>query len=406
MATYEYNKELSFILPAGFKFLRETDDEGNEKVHISSGEYRDDEGEVKYKFNCVICLSEYEIEDDVDDKEKAVKELLDSAADCLENAKKIKLTGIPEAYILSKAMPMSVWGQIIKMFGCILLVRTTELSIAQIVSTGQINDDEPEDELEVYKNMYEIMKSVRVNGKKLNVEGITPQKMRKVLEPVFDDNEEARDISPTIKFVFDDGEGETTFEMNGNGMTEAVTRRLTEVTPDESRYPEYNSINRMSFLSFLGASVNSTGTEYAFYPLSSYDEDGENSDVCKRIVAKDTEKYDLHQKAKEMQKLFRVNESVFDSQHDRECELEHSLMHRAYMMSALRSFAWTLADYCKQYDCSPEDLTEEKAIKISDFVLMHNYLNYDGETYCTGLCSGSDLHVYFIPDSVSQADRK
>ncbi len=52
-------------------------------------------------------------------------------------------------------------------------------------------------------------------------------------------------------------------------------------------------------------------------------------------------------KAKEMQKLFHVNESAFDPRHDRECELEEGYMHRAYMMSGLRSFAWTLADYCK-----------------------------------------------------------
>ena len=35
-----------------------------------------------------------------------------------------------------------------------------------------------------------------------------------------------------------------------------------------------------------------------------------------------------------------------------------------------------------------------------------DWLNYDGDTYCQGLCSGSDLHVYFVPDGVTQADKK
>ena len=79
------------------------------------------------------------------------------------------------------------------------------------------------------------------------------------------------------------------------------------------------------------------------------DADGDRIAIYNRIIAKDTEKYDLHEKAKEMQKLFHVNASVFDPRHDRECELEDGLMHRAYMMSGLRSFAWTLADYCERY---------------------------------------------------------
>ena len=96
-----------------------------------------------------------------------------------------------------------------------------------------------------------------------------------------------------------------------------------------------------------------------------------------RVIAKDKESYDLHEKAKEMQKLFHVNESAFDPRHDRECELEEGYMHRAYMMSGLRSFAWTLADYCKQHDCTPEDIDNTVASRIANFVANEDWLNYD-----------------------------
>ena len=81
-------------------------------------------------------------------------------------------------------------------------------------------------------------------------------------------------------------------------------------------------------------------------------------------------------------------------------------MHRAYMMSALRSFAWTLADYCQEHDCTPDDVDSGIATRIANFVARENWLNYDGDSHCQGLCSGSDLHVYFVPDSVSATDKK
>ena len=288
MATYEYNKNLKFLLPSGFKCLTETDDEGNENFRITAGDYKDDEGEIVHRFNCKIVFVEYEFTDEIEDRKTAAKKVLENVSDGFKNCKKIKLPGNPEAYIISKAMPVSLLGRTIKKFVLVLLILTSETSIAQMISTGNIYEDEPEEELEVYKYMFEVMKAVRVDGKKLNLDGITPQKMKKTLKPVFDESEEALDVTPTIRFVFNDGSEETTFEMkNFDGKLKDVTKRLTEVTPDESLYPHYKSINSMSIFSLLGGSVNSTGTEYAFYPLSTANEDDDNVDVYKRIIAKD-----------------------------------------------------------------------------------------------------------------------
>ena len=107
-----------------------------------------------------------------------------------------------------------------------------------------------------------------------------------------------------------------------------------------------------------------------------------------------------------MQKLFHVNPAVFDPRHDRECELQEGYLHRAYMLSALRSFAWTLADYCEKQNLTPGDINYAQAHRIVEFAAENDWLNYDGETYCRGLCGGSDFHVYFVPDSTAQTDRE
>ena len=190
--------------------------------------------------------------------------------------------------------------------------------------------------------------------------------------------------------------------------------------PDESLYPHYNSLlhSPLKSLGFLGVNVvvNSTGTEYEFQSFHSMlnsftsDPDANLSDTQRdrltRILNSDTAAYDLHEKAKAMQGLFHVEPSVFDPKHDRECELEHSLMHRAYMMSALRSFAWTLSAYCKESGETPATVDYSCIRDLIAYIASHNWLNYDGESHCDGLCGGSDLHVYFVPDSTSVEDRR
>ena len=190
--------------------------------------------------------------------------------------------------------------------------------------------------------------------------------------------------------------------------------------PDESLYPHYHSLlnSPLKSIGLLGVKVvvNSTGTEYAFQSfrsvLNSFSTDPdenlseEQKNRLTRILNKDVASYELHKKAKAMQSLFHVDPSVFDPKRDRECELEHGLMHRAYMMSALRSFAWTLSAYCKESGETPATVDYSCIRDLIAYIASHNWLNYDGESHCDGLCGGSDLHVYFVPDSTSAEDRR
>lgn len=410
MATYEYNDKIKFMLPAGYLFSRDEDDEGNEVVNITAGEYENDEGETCYKFTCRVSYSEYDPEEA--DEEFISDNLLDLLAERMEDSRRMKLPGTPKTILINKGMPLSIFGRIMKVFVSISLVQVSDLSVLQLITTGMFNDDDPQANSERYEYLYEVLKATRINGKKLPVDSTSPAQIEEALQLTFDEDGEAIDVSPKIQFNFTNGDETTTYEYTTDGMKEVGKEYLTRVTPDEELYPHYNSVRSAGGLGFLGASVvvNASGTEYEFIPFRNAADNDEAEEDMKalynRVIAKDTESYDLHEKAKEMQKLFHVNESAFDPRHDRECELEEGYMHRAYMMSGLRSFAWTLADYCKQHDCTPEDIDNTVASRIANFVANEDWLNYDGDTYCQGLCSGSDLHVYFVPDGVTQADKK
>jgi len=193
------------------------------------------------------------------------------------------------------------------------------------------------------------------------------------------------------------------------GEEERIT--LEREVPSPKLYPHYKEI-KANYSDSPGeiVVVNASGMEYEFCSLRGMSERSDTpeelKEVYRRIDAMDTGEYTLFDKAKEMQKLFHVDTSVFDPQHDRECELQEGYMHRAYMMSALRSFAWTLTDYCVKKETEIENLDYTTVHSVVKYISGNDWLNYNGDSYCRGLCCGSDLHVYFVPENVAWADKK
>ena len=95
----------------------------------------------------------------------------------------------------------------------------------------------------------------------------------------------------------------------------------------------------------------------------------------------------------------------FDPNSDQECEIKEGYIHSVRIFHALRSFAWTLCCYAELKGCQPEEMTDMADVEaVVKLILSRNFLNY-GDNYCHGLCAGSDLHVYYVPDKALQADK-
>jgi len=92
--------------------------------------------------------------------------------------------------------------------------------------------------------------------------------------------------------------------------------------------------------------------------------------------------------------------------HDRECEIDEGYIQKDYMLIAPRSFAWTLASYCSKNNTEPAQMSFDDFKRIADYCEKHDWLNFNDFSYCKGLCDCGDLHIYYIPDSVSDSDRK
>ena len=179
--------------------------------------------------------------------------------------------------------------------------------------------------------------------------------------------------------------------------------------PDKSLYPHYDHMmNSGANLNMPGVTVvvNSSGTEYQFYDLKDdlpEDASEELREAIGQLSDKGADLYTLADRAAEMRSLFHVSPETFDPHHDKECELAEGYMQKAYMMSALRSFAWTLADYCKKQNKNTGDIDIKSLKEIIDFVAKRKWLNYDGKSYCKGLCGTQDFAVYYLPDQTPES---
>ena len=339
-----------------------------------AGEY-DDDGATSYNFSCFIEYTQYDPEEK--DKNYTSDDLLEQ----LSGKKQLRLPGTPKAILSCVEIDFDIFGRTLYTHMLFGRVQVEDWTVMLLRHSTVYSDDNPANVTEVFLNFYEVLKAIRINGKKLRVENITPSEIEEVLRPTSNVN---REFSTEFKVV----------------------------DPDESLYPHYASIKRVLNI-FPGAIVNQWGTEFEFEKFSSMldtwstdTEFMESKPLLQKIYDLNPAGYTLGETAKCMMKLFRVDKDVFVAEDDREAELSRGLMRKAYMMSALRSFAWTLAHYCKEHNETPDTIDNSVPSQIANFVASRDWLNYDGNTYCKGLCSGSDLHVYFLPDKITAADKK
>ena len=400
-------------LPDGYRLDTEYDDDGNEVNTIRGGFKYDDQGEETSEFSAGFNLK---FNVDVTDKKKkepghVLHEIADGVvpqvSESIGKATRYDVTSeYPATTIISCYKPFSLFGATIDTFIILLLIEVDQETIFTINTIYQDKDD-PNDPF--FKHFLTLLKSIKANNKTIKLGRLTPTQLKKHMMLEADDSTEAMQLNASINIDVSDGESTTRTTINSDGSTteSVIEASLKYAFAEDELHPHYNSMLGASGLGMLGVNVivNSTGTEYHFYQVDDYvSEDASNKvkDAVSKLNDAKADSYKLADKAVEMRGLFHVSKAAFNEQHDRECELAEDLMHRAYMMSAIRSFAWTLAAYCDDMSIKPVDVDLEHIHKIIDFVKDRNWLNYD-DVYCKGLCGTQDLHVFYLPDKTPKS---
>ena len=403
MANEYFNERVLLQLPSDYTCERGIDDNGDAYFKIQKGKYINDDGETEYEFCCFVSLIEY----DPLDSDNVVDGVIEFEKET-ENSRIVKLSETPKVYIKRLFKSFSIFGKLLYSFELSGQIRLSDCSVLNVSTRKAYTDDESIDELSIIQDFLCVLSSAFIDGRKAPLEKVSAFEIYESLKT--NSSPEAKDISPKIRFNINLNGEETTYEFSSDGLKHLDDEPFERTEPDEKLYPRYNR-SLHDPLASLGAVVvrNPTGTDYQFISFSKMIDDGlsdEADPVFRRIKDADKSNFSPATEAEKYKTVFRVNASAFNEKHDRECEIDEGYIQKDYMLIALRSFAWTLASYCSQYNTEPAQMSFDDFKRIADYCEKHDWLNFNNFSYCKGLCDCGDLHIYYIPDSASDSDRK
>ncbi len=183
------------------------------------------------------------------------------------------------------------------------------------------------------------------------------------------------------------------------------TERYTKVTPPDELYSHYGKLKREAdkFAGMGVRYVQNNGEEFQAVNLISALEQGgkQSSGIYKKLTAfRKADSYTLDGTALKMAELFRVDQSAFAARHDDEGDINERLIDKKYKFSALRSFAWTLADMADREGKAVGDYEYEDLSGICRFIEKRAWLNYEGGSWFDGLCGHDDIHFHYMPEQL------
>lgn len=396
MNTFDFNDKIRFLLPDDYNFEQSAPDvDGNMLTAIRADERRDDDGNTYYDFDCRVKLFVHN--PNSFGKGFTSDRLLGTTMENLGKAKFCVLSTKPATNLIHKKVSFPVFGIQYTANSYLCVIQVAAWRVLSLTVTKRDNGD-PDVLVNALSRLMEVAEAVRLNGKKVPFLPIDLPKVVEALDYEDNDIDGIEDVTPEI--------------LSANADSSSRNKGYKKANPDISLYPHYKQHKNSSGPIAPGVIMitNQNGTDYEFIPLSrainNSDLAEEEKILYQRIIKKNEESTDLFSKASAMQSLFHVNPSVFNEKRDRECEIEQGLLQKASMISALRSFAWTLVDYCEASSTEPGNVSCESLKEIIAFCAKREWLNYNGNSHLRGLCGCSDLHVFYVPDAISKADRK
>ncbi len=183
------------------------------------------------------------------------------------------------------------------------------------------------------------------------------------------------------------------------------TERYSKVMPSDEIYSHYGKLKREhdKFTNMGIRHESNNGREHEAIPLTGLMErqgKTDNSVYKKLKTIEKNDSYDLKETALKMAQVFRVEQSIFDGRHDDEGDIGVTMLDKKWKFSALRSFAWTLADMADREGKSIDDYDIDDLLAICRFIKKREWLNYEGGSWFDGLCGHNDIHVYYMPQKM------
>ncbi len=406
---------ISFDLPEGYETTWKEKDDGSKQCIIHYGEHIDDDGETAYEFTAKV--SGIDIKSTNEDPIPAGERLFDTIHRRDPQLRCISFSSDPEAEIHMKETPVNFLGRQFKYYALNLVIQISVNQVASVMMVSQWDEDNADKNVALYEHMIKVVNAVQYKGKLLPARKLTAAELIEQLKPDF---EGVSSITPKIgvefrvndevvstSSLFGDDEGNVHVE-DVDDDSDVLDGEYPVAYPADELYSHYGRLmqEENKFRGMGVHYVSENGEEFQAIKIRRllYQKGLNKTKLYRKLkAAESVDSYTLDELALKMAQVFRVNESVFVSRHDDEGDIHECLMDKIWKLSALRSFAWTLAEMADREGKSIDDYDYPELVDLCNFIEGCEWLNYEGDSWFDSLCGYPDTHVFYMPGEMVES---
>jgi len=133
--------------------------------------------------------------------------------------------------------------------------------------------------------------------------------------------------------------------------------------------------------------------------LKLLEKNGKRKSEAYSLIQIANDDYTLDRTAEKLAEVFRLKEDLFDPRSDTEAMIRLGMFRNVSMLHVLRSLAWAVMCDADSNKRSPDSYTFAELERFAAFIAGKRNVVYGDRSYCPGLCSCYDWHVFYVPES-------
>ena len=201
---FEYDDRLSFLFPDWIEVTKDVDEDGEEHPVLNIGLYIDDDGDIQHRVTASFARI------NIKKPDMTIQEVCEDLARATEGTKYYVVPGSPECMFMTMPMLTSTFGFKLKLRRYFFALRIDKERMVAVTGAVQVSEDN-EHNIQFYRDMLEVARSVRIDGKPLQLERISEEQLMQAIEPTFNEDDEPVDITSSIKVQVSSGDETTTY---------------------------------------------------------------------------------------------------------------------------------------------------------------------------------------------------
>lgn len=387
---YRFNQDVQFELPDGYAHDTVTVEEGSTE-HLRFGTIIDEEGKVSYEFEANISLIDCKPNPGTNEVRMPGEKPLDVIK---------RRAGTDLRYIeFGKSNVAMSWKRPVRLLGLLLKYKLVSIGmeldkdtlLALQVVYAQ-DDDKLTQDKETVRHLMKLFNCMTVKGKKCTTSGLDENKFVQIAHCEFDEenDESSVNLNVGVKLSVNGEESDI-------GTINLSKKPAKTDMPDVPYLPDiyhehYTVVTSGSYTSHRDADYRAQDLRQL---MRLHGSTKDKAFIMMTMV--DALTYRLDETATKLAKVFRMDEDLFDPYNDTEALIHEGIFKDVRMLHALRSLAWIVETITEKDGSSPESVTYEKLEEIGEYIESNNYLVYEPDSKCSGLCGHYDWHVFFVP---------